>query len=629
MNNNQDYVHLVEQARLGSRQSLDNLAQQVRGRLYAYVYRIVLQEDISQDIVQESMLEMFSNLNKLERADRFWPWLRGIAFNKIRHHYTKEKQHKTVSISGADDWLQGSGQTGLTALIGEELKQLVFDVMRQLKPKQRAVLAMRCYEEMHYSQIAQLMGVSELSTRVLFYRAKETLRKRLSHKGFGRGFLLSALALFGKMTAPSEAAVSSMTVTAAATDVGAAAALVGVATSKPTILTLAAAAVLAAGTLLVPLPVDKAIAWTDKTADSLRQKLTEKLQASPVINSYMDEYWYYYPDKSTGPVMIRLMKRQPQTKHSYCQCFENDQANYYFDMLSNTIYINNYRMWRSNLAVAALPTDSSDLTQFLSMVEGQDRCEKTEYVSSEHDGLLVIVDSTESGPRPNIAHHYNVLDEEYFRYNWPTAAKVVDNRDAMHKRGWTYFRINGHIDGQQVSGTGRLPFVYAECNRFYPWLRLNVANRLEIMDGIGGAGVYNIGESRFTTYPSDTFFRGLARPWMGLHTIDTIRRDAAEQRLPFETKYTPGDPKAEVIITHEQNEIIYTIDMKKDLIEKIILLIGKGGDRETTAELEFFYLDDVTLHGEEFVEPKTKGYGIPQQGPGILWLVQLAEGGLN
>jgi RNA polymerase sigma-70 factor (ECF subfamily) len=186
MDNNKDYIELVEQARSGNRQSLDTLAQRIRGRLYAYVYRIVLREDISQDIVQESMLEMFNNLEKLEQTDRFWPWLCKIAFYKTRHYYAKEHRHKTVSISDAGDWPQDElkdARTGLTALIGDELKQLIFDAMRELKPKHRAVLAMRCYEEMQYSQIAQLMGSSELSTRVLFYRAKEALHKHFSKKG--------------------------------------------------------------------------------------------------------------------------------------------------------------------------------------------------------------------------------------------------------------------------------------------------------------------------------------------------------------------------------------------------------------------------------------------------------------
>ena len=109
-----DYIELVRQARLGSRESLNTLAKLVRGRLYAYVYRIVLREHLAQDIVQESMLEMFKVLGKLERADRFWPWLRGIAFNKIRRHYLEEKHRRAVPVSKLQNPRRGctEGQAG-------------------------------------------------------------------------------------------------------------------------------------------------------------------------------------------------------------------------------------------------------------------------------------------------------------------------------------------------------------------------------------------------------------------------------------------------------------------------------------------------------------------------------------
>ena len=203
MADNRDYIELVKHAQLGNRESLDALAERVRGRLYAYIYRIVLQEHLAQDIVQETMLEMFKVLGKLERADRFWPWLRGIAFNKLRRHYAEEKHRRTVPMSKQEKPEGGSGEShaGLANLVAEEMKQVVVSAMAELKPQYRKVLAMRCYEEMEYSEIAELMGCSELGARVMFCRAKKALHKQLSRKGFGKGFLVTALVLFGKITA--------------------------------------------------------------------------------------------------------------------------------------------------------------------------------------------------------------------------------------------------------------------------------------------------------------------------------------------------------------------------------------------------------------------------------------------
>ena len=50
--------NLVEKARLGGREDMARLANVAQQRLRAYVYRIVLREDVAADIVQESMVEM-------------------------------------------------------------------------------------------------------------------------------------------------------------------------------------------------------------------------------------------------------------------------------------------------------------------------------------------------------------------------------------------------------------------------------------------------------------------------------------------------------------------------------------------------------------------------------------------
>ena len=66
--------------------------------------------------------------------------------------------------------------------------------------------------------------------------------------------------------------------------------------------------------------------------------------------------------------------------------------------------------------------------------------------------------------------HQNNLDEDYFQADWPTNANVVDNRDEMHKRGWTYFSVSGNINGQNVTGKGRIPFVYSTSDKYSPWI---------------------------------------------------------------------------------------------------------------------------------------------------------------
>jgi RNA polymerase sigma factor (sigma-70 family) len=544
------------------------------------------------------MLEMFKVLGKLERADRFWPWLRGIAFNKIRRHYMEEKHRRAVSVSKLQNPRRGctEDQAGLAKLVSEELKQVVSSTMGELKPRYRKVLVMRCYEEMEYSEIAELMGCSELSSRVLFCRAKRALQKHLSHKGFRKGFLVTALVLFGKMTAPSEVAAAGVSITAVTTKVGLAAGVVGAVSGKTAVVSLATAGVLAVGTMVTTSAFD----GTKKLPEKKPVKSLQITGQVEPAQGGVEERWYYYPRSVDGPVMLRLVNWDSQRKKSYGRWWQDDRANYCFVKNSNTIYINNFRMFNSKLDVQALPTDGPGFIDFVSTVEGQNN--EMKYVSGKGHGLLVITRSggEENGNQFRIVQHNNVMDEEYFRYKWPPEAVEVDNRDMMHKRGWTYFKITGQIDGKEVVGRGRIPFVCATSQRHWPWVVLKVGDNIV----------------------NQACFAGLSRPWMGLHTIDTVRRDAVREWVWFETRYTSDEVKVEVLVTYRQVKLLYTINMEKDVIEKITFLV----EDDHRGELSFIYLQEIDNIGSEFAEPRRQSDRGPQrEGPGLLWLVRLIE----
>ena len=195
----------------------------------------------------------------------------------------------------------------------------------------------------------------------------------------------------------------------------------------------------------------------------------------------------------------------------------------------------------------------------------------------------------------------------------------------MHKRGWTFFRVTGQLNGKNVSGTGRIPFVNLTSKNYGPWLKLHVGS-LRIFDTYKEAYVSEQYSDEAKTYKGGSFFKGLCRPWMGLHTIDTVRRDAAEQRIPFETRLAPDSQFAEVELTCENASIVYKIDMEKDVVDEITFSTNQGN----TGNLKFSYLQSVDGASQEFIPPGRPGDSTAaDSSPGLLWLEQLVEGSLK
>ena len=618
---------MVKKARLGDKECLGRLAELARGPLGQYVLRLTLDKDLTQDIVQEVVLEMFRLFGKLKKAERFWSWLCGIAFNKVRSHYGEKWRHRTIALSGPG--FQNHAATAddaLAEMVGREFKQIVLKSMHELEPRHRAVLTMRCYDQMAYSEIAGIMGSSEFAVRSLFYRAKKALAGKLSAHGLGKSSLLAALILFGKMTATSEASAAGVSVTASTLKVGMAASIAAVATSKTAVMSVAAVGLIAAGSAVMTSGMDAANRAAQEHPGQ-QSALSHVSAPGGTTAVEAGECWYFFPEGPSEPVMIRLTSSEGPNARSRCRSLQNAHANYSRD--KNAVYMTNHRMYNDDLSVMRLPTDSHEFDTFISEVEGLP--DKVEYIPNADRGLLVICrcDGRQGGGTWRVHRHLTVLEEQYFQVDWPESTEIIDNRDPMHKRGWTYFRIAGRLNGRDVSGKGRMPFVHDTSRRFTPWLKLQIAGGPTIIDTPLQACVYDKTGRPIATCPGGSFFKGLGRPWMGLHTIDTIRRDAAEQRIPFESEYVQNKTKAQIVLDCGQLELTYLIDLDRDIIEKIAFSSSGCGGADIEGELTLTCLEDSGQAGDEFAAPRhPTSTRRRQPPPGLLWLANLAEGKL-
>jgi RNA polymerase sigma-70 factor (ECF subfamily) len=240
---------LIHEAKLGNKDSMNRLAELAGDRLYAYIYRLTLDQTITQDILQETILFMIQSINQLEHVEHFWGWLFRTAMGNVQHYYRDLKRRKTVELSEDErlyihNRVSADFNDGLTELLRKELSDAVFMAMKRLKLKYRNILILRCFEDMDYAQIGAVMNCSELRSRVMFFRAKTSLRRQLAMQGFGKYYFLIALALFGVVTTSAKAA-SSATITASSLEVGFTASLIAVMLSKIGISATAAAAVIA------------------------------------------------------------------------------------------------------------------------------------------------------------------------------------------------------------------------------------------------------------------------------------------------------------------------------------------------------------------------------------------------
>jgi RNA polymerase sigma-70 factor (ECF subfamily) len=183
MKKNDKYIQkLLSSARSGSRKSMGQLAIVVWERLYPFVFRTTLNHDLTEDILQETLLAVMREVSSLRESQRFWPWVYRIAWSKIQDSRRRNRLRSSSRLKlykSHSSNLKTDKESILDAQIHAENLRQVSEVFEQLSYQYKDVLRLRYYEQLPYDRIASMTRTTPQMARVRFHRAKKYLKARL------------------------------------------------------------------------------------------------------------------------------------------------------------------------------------------------------------------------------------------------------------------------------------------------------------------------------------------------------------------------------------------------------------------------------------------------------------------
>jgi len=171
----------------GDNTSFALLLQRHRASVIHFLYRMVLNQGVAEELAQEAFLRVYRSRSRYEPSAKFTTWLFRIATHLALNWLRDSKGERgDESLDGERRELKLRQVTDSRPSIEQHLlKEARLDEVRravaELPGKQRAAVLMHKYEEMEYSQIAKVLGCSESAVKSLLFRAYETLRSRLAH----------------------------------------------------------------------------------------------------------------------------------------------------------------------------------------------------------------------------------------------------------------------------------------------------------------------------------------------------------------------------------------------------------------------------------------------------------------
>ncbi|HEX4595708.1 MAG TPA: RNA polymerase sigma factor [Bryobacteraceae bacterium] len=178
---------LMLRVRDGDQASFGLLLERHRGPVIHFLYRMVQNPGVAEELAQEVFLRVYKSRGSYEPTAKFTTWLFRIAshlaLNWIRDGRNEKRQASLdeESPDGTARQVPDRSRTVEQELLYQAKLREVRQAIESLPAKQKAAVMMHKYQEMEYAEIADVLSCSESAVKSLLFRAYESLRMRLAH----------------------------------------------------------------------------------------------------------------------------------------------------------------------------------------------------------------------------------------------------------------------------------------------------------------------------------------------------------------------------------------------------------------------------------------------------------------
>lgn len=170
---------LLARARGGSLLAFEEIVKRYERRVYGIALRIVRRHDVADDVAQEAFMRAHQALSTFDLERPFGPWICRIAANLAINHVRSPEARETPLPEGHSE-TPAPGRGALDLVLEREAREVLERALLGLPAEQRAVFALRTFEELSYREIADALGISIGTVMSRLSRARERLREALA-----------------------------------------------------------------------------------------------------------------------------------------------------------------------------------------------------------------------------------------------------------------------------------------------------------------------------------------------------------------------------------------------------------------------------------------------------------------
>jgi len=147
-------------------------------RLYWHIRRIVLNHDDTDDVLQNTFIKIFRNIDKFKGDSKLYSWMYRIATNEALT-FLKVKSKK---LGVDNEELQERMANNLQADVyfeGDEIQLKLQKAIALLPEKQKLVFNMKYFEELKYEEISEILETSVGGLKASYHLAVKKIEASL------------------------------------------------------------------------------------------------------------------------------------------------------------------------------------------------------------------------------------------------------------------------------------------------------------------------------------------------------------------------------------------------------------------------------------------------------------------
>jgi len=174
----------------GDRRAFAELVEMYKDRIFHLAYRMLGNNQESEDVVQETFLRVFTNLHRYDESQKFSTWIYRIATNLCIDRLRKRKTYYSLDADMSDnsegsDWyslLSSNEKTPESHMLLSETQEQVRKAIETLPEKYKSVVILRYLHDLSLQEIGEVLDMPVTTVKTRVHRGREYLRKKLENE---------------------------------------------------------------------------------------------------------------------------------------------------------------------------------------------------------------------------------------------------------------------------------------------------------------------------------------------------------------------------------------------------------------------------------------------------------------